>query len=157
MIINVKKYGPEVIFIGISLLIGFIGSRITQGGMPAYQTVQKPWFTPPAIVFPIVWTVLFILMGYGMARVWKARFGNLPLSLITFFAQLLMNLFWNVWFFTQQWYLFAFIWLAGLLFLVIVMTVSFSRADLLAGKLQYPYCVWLSFAGVLNLAIYLLN
>lgn len=154
---HIKGYWSEVLFIGLSLFIGFIGSLLTKAGMPAYALIRKPWFTPPSAVFPIVWTILFVLMGYGMARVWKARTGNLPAALALFAVQLLMNLFWNLWFFTLQWYLLSFVWLVGLIAAVSTMIGAFHTADPPAAKLQIPYLVWLCFAAVLNLSIYLLN
>lgn len=152
-----KRYLPEIVFIGLSLFIGLLGGLITNIGMPAYEAAAKPWFTPPKWVFPVVWTVLYLLMGYGMARVWKSRARNLPRCLILFGLQLALNFFWTVWFFLLQWYGFAFGWLIVLLGAVLLMALCFYRADRPAGLLQIPYVVWLLLAAALNYGVWMMN
>ena len=152
-----SKRAPEALFIGISLFIGLIGGLITKLGMPAYEMVQKPWFTPPQWAFPVVWTVLYILMGYGMAQVWKAAPRNLTRCLLTFGGQLVLNFFWTVWFFLLQWYGFAFGWLILLLAGVLMMDFGFYNAVPVAGLLQLPYVVWLLLAGALNYGVWMMN
>ena len=152
-----KRYLPELSFTGLSLFIGGIGGLLTNIGMPSFDAVQKPWFTPPKWVFPVVWTVLYVLMGWGMGRVWKFHSRTLPRCLGIFGVQLLMNLFWVVWFFLLQWYAFAFWWLVGLFIAVAWMTLCFYRAETLAGTLQLPYLIWLVLAGVLNYGVWILN
>jgi len=152
-----KRYVPELSFIGLSLFIGGIGGLLTNIGMPAFEAAAKPWFTPPPWVFPIVWTVLYILMGWGMGRVWKIHRITLSRCLSLFGLQLLMNLFWTVWFFLLQWYGFAFWWLVGLFAVVAWMSLCFYRTEPLSGKLQIPYLVWLLFAGALNYGVWMMN
>ena len=152
-----KRRTPEIVFIGLSLFIGLIGGLITNLGMPAYETVSKPWFTPPEWVFPVVWTILYILMGYGMARVWKSRPPHLPRCLVLFGVQLGLNFFWTVWFFLLQWYGFAFFWLIALLAAVLLMTFCFYTADETAGLLQIPYIIWLLLAAALNYGVWMMN
>lgn len=151
-----KRYAPELCFMGLSILIGAVGGLITKWGMPEFQAANQPWFTPPDAVFPVVWTVLYLLMGYGMGRVWKTG-RHVTGALWVFGAQLLLNLFWTVWFFLLQQYLAAFVWLLGLLCTVGLMIWMFARADRTAAVLQVPYFLWLCFAAVLNLYVYLLN
>ena len=152
-----RQYAPEVLFIGISLFIGLLGGLITKLGMPAYDAMQKPSFTPPQWVFPVVWTGLYLLMGYGMARVWKARKPHLTKCLLSFGAQLILNFFWSVWFFLLQWYGFSFVWLVLLLGAVCWMTACFWNTEPLAGALQLPYVAWLLLAGTLNYGVWSLN
>ena len=148
---------PYVIFLLITAAVGGAGALVVNAGMPAYQTLEKPWFTPPDIVFPIAWSILYLLMAIGAARVWNTR-SRLRTGAIRLFAvQLCMNFFWNVWFFGQQWFLFAFLWLLGLIFVIFLMTRSFSRLDRPAGLMQVPYLLWCCFAAALNLGIYLMN
>lgn len=154
---KLKTYFPYITFIGLALFIGLISGIFTNKGMAAYELVSKPWFTPPSALFPIVWTILYILVGYSMGRVWMTKSEALPYCLMAYGAQLLGNLFWTIWFFLLQAYLFSFVWLVGLGFVVLIMAVLFFRADKRAGVLQVPYLLWLIFAGVLNLQIYLLN
>ena len=152
-----KHYIPEGAFTLLSLFIGAIGSLLTRMGMPAYDLAQKPWFTPPSWVFPVVWTVLYILMGIGMGRVWKRGGPRLQGSLWLFGVQLMLNLFWTVWFFPLQLYGIAFGWLLLLLGTVAAMTRSFHAADETAAALQYPYLLWLLLAAVLNYSVWIMN
>ena len=142
---------------GLALFIGLIGGIFTNKGLPAYELVNKPWFTPPSALFPMVWTVLFLLVGYGMGRVWVTRSVHTPYCVLAYGAQLLANLFWTIWFFLVQMYLLSFLWLVGLGVLVLIMALLFSRADKTAGWLQLPYLLWLTFAGYLNWMIWQMN
>lgn len=150
-----KIYG---IFIAISLAIGGLSALFTNMGMDDYRLAQKPALTPPEIVFPIVWTILYTLMGISAARVWiasedKGSNGGLMLYAI----QLVVNFFWSVIFFTLQAYGFAFFWLLFLWLLVLLMIISFSKTDKIAAYLQIPYLLWLTFAGYLNFMVWMLN
>lgn len=153
--IKIKVYGT---FQLITLSVGILSSLLTNMGMDNYRIIQKPPLTPPEIVFPIVWTILFILMAIGAARVWltdNSRLRNQ--SILVYFIQLLFNFFWSVLFFNFQSYGFAFIWIIGLWLLIILMTVKFYQADKIAGLLQLPYLLWVTFAAYLNLMVYQLN
>ena len=152
-----KNAGAYAGFILLSLAVGGAASFIAQKGMPAYDRMAKPWFAPPDILFPIVWTLLYILMGIGMARVWLTKSPARKGALTVFLVQLAMNFLWTVWFFGLQKYLLAFLWLVALVFAVAEMCRRFSLAEKLAGRLQLPYVVWTIFAAALNLAVWLLN
>ena len=150
-----KVYG---ISIAISLVIGGLSALFTMMGMENYRLADKPALTPPEIVFPIVWTILYTLMGISAARVWiasedKGSNGGLMLYAI----QLVVNFFWSIIFFTLQAYGFAFFWLLFLWLLVLLMIISFSKTDKLAAYLQVPYLLWLTFAGYLNFMVWMLN
>lgn len=150
-----KVYG---ISIAISLVIGGLSALFTMMGMEDYRLAEKPALTPPEIVFPIVWTILYTLMGISAARVWiasedKGSNGGLMLYAI----QLVVNFFWSIIFFTLQAYGFAFFWLLFLWLLVLLMIISFSKTDKLAAYLQVPYLLWLTFAGYLNFMVWMLN
>jgi tryptophan-rich sensory protein len=119
-------------------------------GMREYAMLSMPNLTPPAWLFPVVWTILFILMGIGVARVY-IKTGTIPGIYI---LQLIFNFFWPIIFFNLGAYFFAFIWLIALLGLVIIMTIQFYRVDKLAGLIQIPYILWLIFAGYLNFMVY---
>ena len=152
-----KRYIPEGAFTALTLFIGGIGGLLTKMGMPAYEMAVKPWFTPPAWVFPLVWTVLYVLMGVGMGRVWKSRSPYLPRCLWIFGLQLMLNVFWTVWFFVLRLYGISFGWLLILLAAVLVMVNCFRRADTTAAKLQLPYVLWLLLAAALNYGVWQLN
>ena len=150
-----KVYG---ISIAISLVIGGLSALFTMMGMENYRLADKPALTPPEIVFPIVWTILYLLMGISAARVWiasedKGSNGGLMLNAI----QLVVNFFWSIIFFTLQAYGFAFFWLLFLWLLVLLMIISFSKTDKLAAYLQVPYLLWLTFAAYLNFMVWMLN
>ena len=153
-----KKYVPYIVFILIAEAVGVLSGLVTSGGIEAYGALDKPAFTPPAVVFPIVWTVLFALMGIGAARVYLSEASpERTWGIGTFFLQLIVNFFWGVFFFNRQAFTFAFVWLLILLALVVLMTWLFSKSDKIAAYLQIPYIVWLVFAGVLNAAVAAMN
>lgn len=139
--------------------VGALSGILSRSGAAAYgETVQKPPLSPPALLFPIVWTVLYALMGIGAARIRlmppsAARSRSLNL----FVVQLIVNFFWSLIFFNTKAYGFAFLWLLLLLGLVLWMTVSFRRVDPLAALLQVPYLLWLAFAAYLSYGVWRLN
>ena len=138
---------------------GVLAGLLTRNGTQLYaSTIVKPPLSPPAILFPIVWTILYALMGIGAARVYltpasAARGKGLNL----FTVQLSFNFLWSIIFFNFQAFGFAFLWLAVLWALILMMTFSFAQADRLAALLQIPYLVWVLFAGYLNSGVWLLN
>lgn len=148
-----KKWKIYVIFIVLTLLVGAVSGFISMGGMEAYATLDKPLLSPPAWIFPVVWTILFVLMGIGAARVYI----NTGKVSRIYLIQLAFNFLWSIIFFNLRAYFFAFIWLIVLIGLVIIMTIRFYRVDKLAGLIQIPYVLWLLFAGYLNFMVYMLN
>ena len=114
--------------------------------------------SPPSIVFPIVWSILFALMGIGAARIYLSpAFNARTRSLMLFLIQLAFNFFWSIIFFNFQNFGFAFIWLIALWILILLMILSFREVDKLAAWLQIPYLLWVTFAAYLNLGVWLLN
>ncbi len=148
-----------VIFILISEAVGVISGLLSREGMKVYsETAAKPPLSPPAILFPIVWAILYGLMGIGAARVFLSRpSGERTVSLRLFAGQLVLNFFWSIIFFAAGAYGGAFFWLLALLAITVAMTVFFSRIDKPAAYLQIPYIVWLVFAAYLNLGTWILN
>ena len=144
-----------------SLILTFIfavgGGIVTYVGMPKYDAAAHPALTPPSWLFPVVWSILFLLMAYGAAIVYDAHAAATPKAIVVYLLQLTLNFWWCVLFFGFGLYMFAFIWLLLLWGAVLAMIILFYRTDKLAGLLQIPYLVWLSFAAYLNLGIYLLN
>ena len=139
--------------------VGGLSGWLTREGTKLYaQTIAKPPLSPPGWVFPVVWTILFALMGIGAARIYlspPSRTRSLGLNL--FIAQLAVNFFWSPIFFNAQAFGFAFFWLLLLWGLVLAMILVFRKADSLAAKLQIPYLLWLTFAAYLNLGVWYLN
>lgn len=152
-----QHLGPYVAFLLLTAAVGGLGALVVNAGMPAYQALEKPCFTPPDAAFPIAWSILYLLMAVSAARVWNTRARHRDRAIRLFSVQLAMNFLWNVWFFTLHWFLFAFLWLLALIAVIWLMIRSFSRLDAPAGRLQIPYLLWCCFAAALNLGIALLN
>lgn len=155
-----KKVLPYVISIIFVLAVGMLSGLITGNSADIYnQTITKPPLSPPSVVFPIVWSILYTLMGVSAAMIYKsdADIEDKRSALGTFLLQLIFNFFWPVWFFNMKAYTFSFIWLVIIVILVIIMIYKFYKINKVAGLLQIPYLLWLLFAGYLNFAIILLN
>lgn len=152
------NYKTLILFIGFALAAGFLGSLLG-GNMTSFKTLKKPFFTPPSIAFPIIWTILYILMGVSSYLICCNKTDKKFKKRACFFylIQLLVNTLWSLFFFRFSWLLFAFFWLLLLIILVIVMIIKFYKLKPLAAYLQIPYLLWLIIAGILNLAIVILN
>ena len=152
-----SKIKTYVISIAAALAVGGLSALLTGDSMEKYKALNQPPLAPPGWVFPIVWTILFVLMGVGAAMVFLSDSSSKKKPIAIYGLQLLVNFFWTILFFLLEARLFAFFWLLLLLGLAIWMEVSFARVNKTAGLLQIPYILWLLFAGYLNLAVYLLN
>lgn len=153
-----QKIKPYVISIAIALAVGGLSAVFTSGNMNMYDTLNRPPLSPPMWLFPVVWSVLFILMGVSSAMVYvKKDETDVSGALKVYALQLIVNFFWSIIFFNMRAYLFAVVWLALLWILILIMIISFRKIKPLAGYLQIPYLVWVSFALYLTIMIYLLN
>ena len=152
-----SKIKTYAISIAAALAVGGLSALLTGDSMEKYKALNQPPLAPPGWVFPIVWTILFVLMGVGAAMVFLSDSSSKKKPIAIYGLQLLVNFFWTILFFLLEARLFAFFWLLLLLGLAIWMAVSFARVNKTAGLLQIPYILWLLFAGYLNLAVYLLN
>ncbi len=150
---NLKKF---IIFLFIPIVIGFIGSLLGNSSM-GFNLIDKPSFSPPGILFPIVWTILYLLMGISSYLISISNNKHKNCALIVYILQLLVNMLWTFFFFNLKWYLFSFIWIILLIGLVIIMIIKFYKINKTAAYLQIPYLLWLVFAAILNFSIYLLN
>jgi len=146
--------------IAIPLGVGLLSAFLTRGNMSLYSEINTPPLSPPSWLFPVVWTVLYVLMGVSSALV----FNNAPVNpkeaksgLLTYFVSLFVNFFWSILFFNLRLFPFSFIWLLLLLVLIIKTVVHYKNVSSVAAYLQIPYIVWVTFAGYLNLAIAILN
>lgn len=149
---KIKIYAKSIL---IPVLIGGIVGLIISSAID-YNSLQKPFLAPPSIVFSIVWTILYILMGISYGILKSKSLTNKKIDLI-YYIQLAVNAAWSIIFFLLKWRLFAFIWILLLDILVILMIIKFYKKDKIAGLLQIPYILWTLFASYLNLAIYILN
>ena len=139
----------------IPLLVGILVSLITSSSME-YANFIQPSFAPPSILFPIVWTILYVLMGVSYGILKSSFLTNDKIDSIYYF-QLFVNAMWSIFFFNFEWRFFSFLWILLLIVLVVLMIKEFYRKNKTAGLLQIPYLIWLIFAAILNLSIYLLN
>lgn len=139
--------------------VGILSGLLSRQGTKIYsEMIEKPALSPPAILFPIVWTILYALMGIGAARVDAARQGpDRSKALNVYVIQLVVNFFWSLIFFNAQAYGFALLWLLLLWVLIILMIVWFWRVDRPAALLQIPYLLWVTFAAYLNYGVWQLN
>ena len=140
---------------GVGALSGFLSRR----GTELYQTtIVQPPLSPPPLVFPIVWTILFALLGIGAARIFLAPAnGSRTRALLLFLLQLFFNFCWSPIFFNLQAFGFALLWLAALWGLILWMILTFAKVDRPAALLQIPYLLWVTFAAYLNAGVWLLN
>lgn len=154
-----KRFKPYIVAILITELVGAASSWLTRGGVESYlENVTKPPLTPPSFIFPIVWTILFALMGISVARIWlRPQSEQRKQSLSIFIAQLAVNFIWTLVFFNLHAFTASFLIILVLIALIILMIKSFNKLDKFAGWLQIPYLIWVLFATYLNLAIMILN
>ena len=142
----------------LALLVGGLSSVITQGEMEAFSALRQPPLSPPGWVFPVAWTILYLLMGIGMAIVWRKSDGERRRRAVTLWGgQLAANFLWPLLFFLWQQRLLSLVWLAVLLILVANMTSEFEKTSVTAARMQIPYLLWLLFAAYLNLGVWILN
>ena len=126
-------------------------------GMPDFEGLTKPPLTPPQWVFPVAWSILYLLMGYAAYRISVSEDTAAPTALRTYWLQLAVNALWTFFFFRLDWRLFAFFWLLLLIVLIVRTITQFQSIDKIAARLLYPYLAWCAFAAYLNLAFWLLN
>ena len=149
-----------LISIALPLLVGFSSSYFTITGVGSwYTTIQKPSWNPPNWVFGPVWTALYVLMGIALYQVWRSETAApvKNLALVLFVAQLVLNFFWSFIFFNLHQPGWAFAEIVALWLLIIATIFAFARVNNTAAWLLVPYVSWVSFAGVLNYAIWSLN
>lgn len=139
--------------------VGALSGWLTRKGVKVYNaTVKQPPLSPPSMVFPIVWGILFALMGIGAARIYLAPASDArSRSLLLFLVQLAFNFFWSIIFFNLQAFGVACLWLIVLWVLILLMILSFRKVDRPAAWLQVPYLLWVTFAAHLNFGVWLLN
>lgn len=141
----------EILTLGAGLLSGFLS------GTSGFDQLIKPPLTPPAFVFPLVWTALYALMAFAAYLVYNTDDIDRGAPLRMYLLQLLVNVLWPVFFFRLEWRLFSFFWLLLLIALVTLTMTGFKHIRPTAYYLMIPYLLWCLYAAYLNLAFYLLN
>ena len=153
------RKGLLAISILIPLGVGLLSSVITRGAMSQFDMLNQPSLSPPAWLFPVVWTILYILMGVSayVIKTSKGTMEEIQEAMKNYRLQLLVNFLWPTFFFNFGWYLFSFFWLLLLWVLVVIMIRKFYTVSKMASYLNIPYLLWLTFAAYLNWSVWLLN
>lgn len=154
------KLNWKRLLINLAIPLGIGGlSALLSGGMGDYKSLNQPPLSPPGWIFPIVWTILYLMMGYAAYRVQVSGKDpdQIKRAMKFYGGQLLLNFLWSPVFFGLNWYLIAFFLLVGMWALIYLTMQLFSKIDETASDLLIPYILWVTFAGYLNLGIYLLN
>ena len=150
-----RNIEPLIFSLLIPLTVGAASSILSGTMMP--PTYIQPSFSPPGYLFPIVWTILYILMGVSSYLVYISDSPKKPAALLVYATQLVFNFFWSILFFRFSLYGLAFLWLLALIGLIAIMIYLFSKIGPTAAYLQLPYLLWCLFAAYLNFAVYMLN
>ena len=151
---------PYAVAIAIPLTVGIVSAALTRGNMNIYEKLNTPPLSPPSILFPIIWTILYVLMGISSAMIYTNRERNPEAAkrgLIWYGVSLVLNFSWSIVFFNLQAAFFALLVLIALLFTIIRTMLEYRKVKPIAAYLQIPYAIWVAFAGYLNVGIWLLN
>ena len=152
-----KKAKPYVFSILLALTVGGLSALATANNMNIYDKITMPPLSPPGWLFPVVWTILFILMGISAALIFVSDSAQKEGALFVYAVSLALNFTWSILFFNMQAFILSFIVLVGLWVSIIITIVKYFTIDKTAAWLQLPYLIWVTFAGYLNAAIVLLN
>lgn len=145
-----------ILNLAIPLAVGSLASLLTQNNMETFQLMNQSALTPPEWIFPVIWTILYLMMGTAAYLIVSSGQKN-DIALLFYSIQLLFNFLWSIIFFNLRCYLFAFLWLLLLWLLILNTTIRFFRISKIAGYLMIPYLLWVTFAGYLNYLVYLFN
>ena len=152
-----KKFIKYAVGIIIPLAAGGVSALLTSGQMQAFEEISKPAFSPPAFLFPIAWSILYVLMGISSVMIYESGSPEKRKALTVYGIQLIVNFCWSIFFFGFGLYFFSFLWLILLWILVLYMIILFAKIKPSAAYLNYPYLLWLTFAGYLSCGVWLLN
>ena len=141
----------------LPLAVGALAGWISRDGMAEQQFLNQPLLSPPQWLFPIVWAILYILMGIASARIYDGYAENREKALLLYSVQLGMNFLWSIFFFVFAWYLFSAIWLFVMIVVIIAMLFQFYVAQKFTAWINVPYLFWCCFALYLTIGIFLLN
>ncbi len=156
---NQSKIKTYLLWILLAEAVGGLAGWLIREDVKIYtDSIAQPPLSPPALVFPVAWTILYALMGIGAARVSLAPDSpQRSRALAVFGLQLGMNFLWSILFFKFQLFGLALVWLIALWGAILWMASTFAKVDKAAARLQIPYLVWVAFAGYLNLGVWVLN
>lgn len=154
---KIKTYG---ISIAIPLAVGGLSALITRNSMDIYDQINQPFLAPPSWLFPVVWTILFILMGVSVGLIYEAKNAkpeDKKKAFILYGVNLVLNFLWSIIFFNFGSFFIAFLLLMLLIFVILRMITAFNKISPTAAYLQVPYIIWCCFASYLTASIWLMN
>ena len=151
------KLKSLILNILLSVGVGLLSSFLTGNFSALYQDVNRPTLAPPAWLFPVVWSVLYVLMGVSAYIIGESNSDIKSSALTVYYLQLAVNFLWSPLFFVFKLYWFSFFWLILLWALVLAMIIRFFKINKTAAYLQIPYLIWLTFAAYLNFSVAVLN
>ena len=157
MNLDFKKIGKIILAIIIPLAVGGLSALITTNKMELFETVAKPPLAPPRWLFPVAWTILYILMGIASYLLYIADTEEGREALVLYGVQLFFNFFWSIIFFNLEAYWFALIWLFIMWIIILLLLIKSRKVDERAFWLLLPYFIWTTFAFYLNFGIAILN
>lgn len=144
----------NITYIFLPLIGGIIVGLITSSAI-RNETLVNPPLSPPSIIFPIVWTILYLLMGISFYK--YKKYNNNETTETLYHLQLVINYFWSIFFFVFKWYLFSIIWIILLDIILIILLSRFKKEYNTSFYLNIPYLIWCLFATYLTIGIYILN
>ncbi len=158
---KITKIKEIAIAIAIPLIIGGLSSLLTMNAMNDFKTLNQPFLAPPTWLFPIAWTILYILMGISSYLIYKNKnvyfYEEKEKALLFYGIQLVFNFFWSIIFFNMKQYEFAFVWLLMLLGFIVLLMINAKKVNKYSFYLLIPYLLWGIFALYLNIMIAILN
>lgn len=158
---KLKKFGKIFLAILIPLIVGGVSAFLTMPAMKEFGKLNQPPLSPPSWLFPVVWTILYILMGIASYLIYINKntyfYEERDKALIYYVLQLIFNFVWSILFFNMKWFVFAFIWLLVLWGLILLLIINAKKVNKITLYLLLPYLLWVTFAGYLNLSIAILN
>lgn len=152
-----KKAKPYIFSILLALAVGGLSALATAKNMNVYDKINTPPLSPPGWLFPVVWTILYVLMGVSAAIIFTSDSSKKDDSLFVYAVSLVLNFSWSIFFFNMQSFLVSFIILVALWVSILITIIKYYKINKTAAWLQVPYLLWVTFAGYLNFAIILLN
>ena len=158
---KMKKFGQIFLAILIPLIVGGVSAFLTMPAMKEFSKLNQPPLSPPSWLFPVVWTILYILMGIASYLIYINKntyfYEERDKALIYYVLQLIFNFIWSILFFNMKWFVFSFIWLLVLWVLILLLIINAKKVNKICLYLLLPYLLWVTFAGYLNLSIAILN
>lgn len=151
-----KNLLRNLFYLFLPLIIGGIVGAITSSSID-YQTLNQPPFAPPGFLFPIAWSILYLLMGIAYYLFQNNVYKNKTLEVFVYYSQLFVNALWSIIFFVFKWRLFSILWIVLLLILVFILILLFNKKYRPSAYLFIPYLLWLVYATYLNIGVFLLN